>query len=145
LGIVLVIVVLFVAATFLMVRAISPSTAATGTVTTTTTTTSSTTGTIVKSRVRVQVANGTDITGLAAHFTQILMTQDWDTQPPGNGPHVSATTVYFNNGYQAAAIEIASTIKVPRSAVRPLHHLTPVTGASGDDVIIILGPNSGIR
>jgi hypothetical protein len=147
LSVVLVIVVLFIAATFLMVRAVSPSTAATGTATTTTTSgsTTPTSGTIVKSRVRVQVANGTEITGLAAHFTQILMTQDWDTLPPGNGPHVSSTTIYFNTGYQSAAIEIASTIKVARSAVHPLHHLSPVAGASGDDVIVILGPNSGIK
>ncbi len=147
LSVVLIIVVLFVAATFLMVRAVSPSTAATGTGTTTTTSPSSTptTGTIVKSKVRVQVANGTAITGLAAHFTQILMTQDWDTLPPGNGPHVGATTIYFNNGFQSAAIEIASAIKVPRSAIRPLHKLTPVAGASGDDVIVILGPNSAIK
>jgi hypothetical protein len=146
LGVVLAIVVLFVAATFLMVRAVSPSTAASGTGTTTTTTTSSSsTSTIAKSRVRVQVDNGTAITSLAAHFTQILMTQDWDTLPPGNGPHVVSTIVYFSNGYQAAAIEIASTIKVPRSAVQPLHKLTPVAGAASDDVIVILGPNSGIR
>jgi hypothetical protein len=147
LSVVLIIVVLFVGATFLMVRAISPSTAATGGATTTTTSgsTTPTTIAIVKSRVRVQVANGTDISELAAHFTQILMTQDWDTLSPENGPHVSATTIYFNTGYQAAAIEIAATIKAPRSSVRPLHHLTTVAGASADDVVVILGPNSGIK
>jgi len=147
LGVVLVIVVLFVAATFLMVRAVSPSTAATGTATTTTTSgsTAPTSGAIVKSKVRVQVANGTEITGLAEHFTQILMTQDWDTLPPGNGPHVTATTIYFNTGFQAAAIEVASAIHVLRSAVRPLYKATPVAGAAGDDVIVILGPNSGIK
>jgi hypothetical protein len=147
LSVVLIIIVLFVGATFLMVRAVSPSTAATGGATTTTTSgsTTPTTIAIAKSRVRVQVANGTAITGLAAHFTQILMTQDWDTQPPDNGPHVASTTIYFNNGYQAAAVEIAATIKVSRSSVHPLHHLSPVAGASTDDVIVILGPNSGIK
>jgi len=129
------------------VRAVSPSTAATGTATTTTTSgsTTPTSGAIVKSKVRVQVANGTEITGLAEHFTQILMTQDWDTLPPGNGPHVTATTIYFNTGFQAAAIEVASAIHVLRSAVRPLYKATPVAGAAGDDVIVILGPNSGIK
>lgn len=145
LGVVLVIVVLFVGATFLMVRAISPSTAATGTTTTTVTGTTvpNTGAAVVKSRVRVQVANGTTITGLAEHFTQLLQTEDWDTLPPGNGPHVAATTIYYNTNFQKAALEVASAIKVSASAVHPLHG-NPVAGASGDDVVVILGPNSGL-
>jgi hypothetical protein len=143
LSVVLIIVVLFVGATFLMVRAISTSSAATGTTTTTIAgTTPTTTGVaVVKSRVRVQVANGTDIANLAEHFTQILMTQDWDTLSPENGPHVSATTIYFTTGFQKAALEVAQAIKVSPSAVHVLHG-NPVAGASTDDVIVILGPNA---
>jgi len=142
----LVIVALFVGAAFLMVRTVTPSTSAT--VTTTTPAkgkTSTTSPRVVKSRVRVLVANGTEITGLAAHYTQILMTQDWDTLPPVNGPHVKATTIYYNSTYRQAALEIAGTIHVSSSAVAPLGHRTPVTGASSDDVIVLLGPNSGIK
>lgn len=145
LSIVLVIVVLFVAATFFMVRTVSPSTPS---VTTTTLPTSSGTTTtspaVVKSKVRVQIANGTNVTGLAATYTQKLMTLDWDTLPPVNGPHVTATVIYFNTGYQSAALEIASEIKLSASSVKPLGHQSPVTGASGDNVIVVLGPNSAI-
>jgi hypothetical protein len=143
LGVVLAIVILFVGATFLMVRSISPSTAATATTTTTTSTTSGTTPPrIVKSRVSVQVANGTDISQLAAHYTQLLTTQNWDTLPAGNGPTEKATVIYFRAGFQAAAQEVASTIHVSSTAVRPLGKAVPVTGAQSDDVIVILGPNS---
>ena len=143
LAVVLVIVVLFVGATFLMVRSISPSTAATGTTTTTTSTPSGTTSPrIVKSRVSVQVANGTNIAQLAAHYTQLLTTQNWDTLPAGNGPSVKATVIYFRSGFQAAAQEVASTIHVSSSDVRPLGKAVPVTGAQSDDVIVILGPNA---
>jgi hypothetical protein len=94
LGVVLAIVVLFVGATFLMVRSVSPSTAAIGTTTTTTSTTSGTTPPpIVKSRVSVQVANGTNISQLAAHYTQLLTTQNWDTLPADNGRQIDLVTI----------------------------------------------------
>lgn len=146
LSVVIVIVVLFVGATVLMVRAVSPSSG--GSTTTTVPANGSTTTTlprIVKSKVRVQVANGTNITNLAAHFTQILTTQDWDTLPPVNGPHVSATIVYYTGSNHDAALEVASAIKASSSVVHPLAGRSPVTGASTDDVIVILGPNSGIK
>lgn len=93
----------------------------------------------------MQVANSTTITGLAAHFTQKLMTQDWDTLPPVNGTHVSETTIYYNPNFHAAALEVAATVGVASSAVHPLGGLRPVPGASNDDVIVDLGPNSGIK
>jgi hypothetical protein len=49
--------------------------------------------------------------------------------------------VYYNPGYEWAAKDIASEIKVPGSAVKPLNGLTPVAGSAGDDVVVILGPN----
>ncbi|MCU1364224.1 MAG: hypothetical protein JWM55_2052 [Acidimicrobiaceae bacterium] len=144
LGVVLVIVILFVGATFLMVRAVSPSTAATTTSTTTTSTTTSGTTPphIVKSRVSVQVANGTNIAQLAAHYTQVLTTQNWDTLPADNAALVQATVIYFRPGFQTAAQEVASTIHVSATDVRPLGTAVPVTGAQSDDVIVILGPNA---
>ena len=108
--------------------------------TTTTTTPASTR--VIKSRTRVQVANGTNVTALAATYTQRLMTQDWDTLPPANGPPEAKTIIYYRAGQVAAAREIAATIGVSQSSIHPLGHLTPVAGASGDDVIVILGNNS---
>lgn len=145
LAVVLIIVLLFVGGTFLMVRAISPS-SATPTTTTTTLPTTSTTAPaatrVIKSRVRVQVANGTTVTGLAATITQRLMTQAWDTLPPGNGPHEATTIIYYNSTFLKAAQEIAAAIHVSATAIHPLKNLSPVAGASGDDVIVILGNNS---
>ena len=144
LAVVLIIVVLFVGGTFLMVRAISPSsgTPTTTTTSSTTSTTSPSTTRVIKSRVRVQVANGTDVSHLASTFTQRLMTQDCDTLPPVNGPHEATTIIYYNPASLRAAQEIATTIHVSESAIHPLKNLNPVSGASGDDVIVILGNNS---
>jgi len=44
-----------------------------------------------------------------------------------------------------AAQDIASEIKVSTSSIQPLNGLNPVSGASGDDVIVILGPDVAIK
>lgn len=145
LSVALVIVVLFVAATFFMVRAVTPSPATppTSSIPPTTSTTKAP-APVVKSAVRVQVANGTLITGLAGAYTQKLTTQNWDALSPANGPRVAATVVYYNRGFRQAALDVASAIHVSSSSVQALGALTPVSGASTDDVIVVLGPNSAI-
>lgn len=148
LGVVLVILLLFVGATYLMLR--TPGTASPGSGVTTTSTTTATTNhttstTVPKAQVRVQVANGTSVTGLARTFTQQLMTLGWDALPEMNGPKVTTTTVYFKVGYQWAAREIVSEIKATKAQVKPLGNLTPVAGASGDDIVVILGPDVAIK
>src|ERR1039458_2585974 len=98
LGVVLLILVLFVAAATLMLRSTNPSGPG-GTTTTTTTTLASTQPTIPKARVRVQVANGTNVTGLARSYTQHLTTLGWDALPEVNGPATTATIVYYRGGF----------------------------------------------
>jgi hypothetical protein len=140
LAVVFIIVVLFIGATFLMVTTISSSPSSVTTTTApSTTTTKPSTARVIKSRVRVQVANGTNVTGLAATYTQKLMTQDWDTLPPVNGPTEKKTIIYYIPGQLKAAQEVASTISVNLSAIHPLGSLKPLTSVSGDDVIVILG------
>jgi hypothetical protein len=94
---------------------------------------------VIKSRTRVQVANGTTVSQLAAKYTQELQTQDWDTLPPVNGPSEKKTVIYYIAGQLKAAQEVATTIHVDQSAIHPLGALKPVSGAAGDDIIVILG------
>ena len=142
LAVVLIIVLLFVGGTFLMVRAVSPASSSSTTTTATTSTTTPASTRVIKSRVRVQVANGTNVTALAATYTQRLMTQDWDTLPPANGPSEAKTVIYYRAGQVAAARDIATELGVSQSSLHPLGHLTSVAGAQGDDVVVILGNNS---
>jgi hypothetical protein len=138
--------VTFVLAAFLMLRSQS-------TLTTTPTYQSSTptygsnvtTTTIGKSQVRVQVANSTSVQGLARTYTQQLMTAGWDTLPQMNGPKVNQTIVYYNPGFLWAAQEIATSIGTSQSGVTALGGLTPVPGAAGDDVIVLLGPDLAVK
>ena len=73
------------------------------------------------------------------------MTYGWDTLPQVNAAKVSATEIFYNPGYVWAAKQIAHEIKVSDSAIQPLNGLSPVSGASGDDVIVILGPDVATR
>jgi hypothetical protein len=150
LGVVLTLLVVFVAGAFLVLHSPSPGASGPSASSTTTTTTapghhSTTTTTPPRSRVRVQVANGTLTTGLAGSYTQMLITQGWDALPQVNASsRVTKTIIYFNPGFQWAAQQIARQIKVAASAVTALNGQTPVPGASGDDVIVVLGPDVAV-
>ena len=147
LGVVLSIVILFVAATFFMLRYSSPTSSSptTTTVPGSVTTTSHPHSTVVpKSRVRVQVANGTQTPNLARTYTQKLLTLGWDTLPQLNGPRVTATVIYFNPGYKWAALAVATELHLTAKSVQALGGQNPVTGSHTDDVIVILGPDLAI-
>ena len=145
----LIILVLFVGTTFIALRShtASHSHPSKSTTTTqpqthnTTTTTKSTSTTVPKSQVSVQVANGTTISGLAGTYTTKLQIQGWNTLPRVNGPTETATVIYYHPSFLWAAQAIAVEIGVPASAARPLGTATPVPGATGDDVVVILGPD----
>ena len=148
----------FIISAFVIERAThsssTPSTAPTSSPTTTpgkkhhggttkpTTTTTPIQKRVPKSQVSVQVANGTNTRGLARTFTVNLQIQGWNTLSPLNSPPVRATIVYYAPRFQWAATEIATAIKVPVSAARPLGAARPVPGAAGDDIVVILGLNA---
>lgn len=142
----LIILVLFVGAAFVALRSHSaphgssppPHTTSTST---TTTTTSGVSTTVPKSKVSVQVANGTTISGLAGDYTSKLQVLGWNTLPKLNGPTEAATVIYYHPGFLWAAQAIATEIGVPATAAQPIGTATPVAGATGDDIIVILGPD----
>jgi hypothetical protein len=140
----LIILVLFVGTTFVALRAHSashPTTSTTQPKSTTTTTIKSTSSTVPKSQVSVQVANGTTTSGLASTYTTKLQLLGWNTLPRVNGPAETATVIYYHPAFLWAAQEIATEIGVAASAARPLGTATPVPGATGDDIVVILGPD----
>ena len=125
-----------------MLRSTTPSSSTPTSSPTSSTTTTTTEHIVDKSKVRVQVANGTATAGLATVYTQKLLTIGWDTLPPINGPRVVATDVYYRLGYEWAATEIASEIKVNDHDVKPLGSTQVLSGQAGDNVIVLLGPDA---
>jgi hypothetical protein len=115
-------------------------------VSTTTTTTApktaptTTTTTVPHSSVTVLVANATQTNALAAHYSSLLTAQGWAVQTPVDAATTEATSsVYYAAGLQESAATIATTLGLKPAAVQPLTAAVPVTGASGLDVVVVVG------
>jgi hypothetical protein len=121
----------------------SPSAASSATTSTTLprhVATPTTTTTLPRSQVKVLVANGTQVNGLAGQFTQQLGAQGWSTLTATNAATaVSTSTVYFAPGDQSAAQTIATYLGLKATAVQPLSTATPVTSTGGAAVVVVLG------
>jgi hypothetical protein len=145
-GVLLVLFVLTVALVMANVKAVPIGGAATGGGHTTTTHHGSTTTTLPRSRVYVQVANGTSVHGLARTYTNQLQLAGWNVLQPINGPATSATRIFFKPGFGWAATEIATEIKVSQSAVTSWAAgagvIAHISYAAGTDVIVLLGPDA---
>jgi hypothetical protein len=104
----------------------------------TSTTTSTTTP---HGSVTVVVANATNTSGLAAHYSVTLAAQGWNMQTPTdtNAGHLPTSTVYYASGQQAAAGAIAATLNLKPTAVQPLTTSVPVSGVTSDDVVVVIG------
>jgi hypothetical protein len=74
--------------------------------------------------VRVQVLNGTSVGGLAADVTIVLRGDGYKTAGQGNAPTTNKTTVYYQEGYQAEAQELAQK-RFPGARVRPAPDSVP--------------------
>jgi hypothetical protein len=106
----------------------------------TSTTAPATTTTLARSTTSVQVANGSTGAGLAAHFSALLSAQGWATKTPANATaQVATSSVYYAPGQQEAAAAIATELKLQPTAVHPVTSAVPVAGATGDDVVVVIG------
>ena len=120
----------------------TPSTHRSVVSTTTTAVPSTTTTSPVQARssTTVQVANATSVSGAATSITTKLQDKGWNLLPPLDASSKATTSsVYFAAGKQAAAQEIARELGLPSSVVAALPSDVPVAGATGDDVVVLVG------
>jgi hypothetical protein len=124
----------------------APTTTTTTAATTTTTKAghkgkaTTTTTTAPPSATTVVVANGTSVNGLAAHYSALIGAGGWTMKTPIDAAtSVPTSAVYYAAGQQQQAGSIATTIGVKPAAVLPITTATPVTGATGVDVVVVIG------
>ncbi len=99
-----------------------------------------TTTTVPHSAVSVVVANATQTNGLAEHYSVILGAQGWAMKTPLDASTTVATSsVYYAAGEQESAASIATTLGVAPAEVLPLTAAVPVAGATGTDVVVVVG------
>jgi len=100
-----------------------------------------TTTTAPNPAVKVVVANGGTVTGAAAFFTAKLDAKGWSTLTPTNATSVSASAVYYAPGDQGPADTVATSLGLSPTVVHPISTVTPATGITGADVVLIVGPD----
>jgi hypothetical protein len=99
-----------------------------------------TTTTAPPSATTVVVANGTSVNGLAAHYSTVIGAGGWTMKTPIDAAtSVPTSAVYYAAGQQQQAGSIAATIGVKPAEVLPITSATPVTGATGVDVVVVIG------
>jgi LytR cell envelope-related transcriptional attenuator len=101
-----------------------------------------TTTTVAHSSVKVVVANGTQESNVAAHFTQQLQQQGWNVATPTNTTSpATTTTIYWAPGQQGSAAVIAQELGVAQSALQALTSSAPLSNATTYNVVVVIGPD----
>jgi len=105
----------------------------------TATTVATSNGTIARSEVLVQVANGTKKQGLARFETQQLAAQGWNMLPGINGPRVGRTAIYYKPGYADSAAAIQKFLG--SGSLFTLTGSSPVPGSANCHILVVVGPD----
>ncbi len=120
----------------------APPAASTTTSTTAPPAVATTTTTEAPGTVSVLVANATQQNGLAAHYAALLATKGWALKTPNDAATTVATSaVYYTAGHQGSAETVAAQLGIPVADVLPLTSAVPVPGATGNDVVVVIGAN----
>lgn len=108
-------------------------------------TTSSTTSTTAAPRppaeVKVLVANGSGVNGAASAKTTELEALGYVTGNPTDAERVTATVVYFTDGYEPEAKALATSLGAAETAVAMIPTPAPVDDTQLSNLLIVLGPD----
>lgn len=91
--------------------------------------------------VTVLVANGSGVNGAAGRMADDLKPIGYVTFTANAKANVTATAVYFVEGFQADAAAVASIIKANPAGVKPLPVPAPVSDTKNAQVLVVLGPD----
>jgi hypothetical protein len=155
-----IVLVLFVAATVVVLSELHPTSNKSGSgtasaVTSSTSTTrpttkksthsTTTTTTIPPNKVPVVVANASGVTGAAATISTQLEAGGWDLLPPVNATaDVPTSHVYYVAGFLESAAVIASSLHLPPTAVAPYTTAVPISSIGTADVVVVAGPDLNV-
>ncbi len=95
------------------------------------------------SEVRVLVANGTDVSGAAGAIREVLISdQGYNGLPPVNATSEEVpefSFVYYANGYDLDALNVALIINVDSRNVIPMPSALPVADLAEANILVLLG------
>lgn len=103
------------------------------------TTTTTTAPPLLRSEVKVLVANGSGVNGAAGRQTDELEALGYVTGTPTNAERVPATIVHFATGFQAEAEVLATDIGATNVQAMPA--VAPVDDLQNAMLLVIVGPD----
>ncbi len=100
--------------------------------------------TVPPSEVAVVAANGAGISGLAGNTAEFLATQGYTNVVTTDAPSdVSATVVYFAEGFEPNAAAIAALFGLPEAQIQPLPTSVVANNQPADTAVVLaIGPDS---
>lgn len=104
--------------------------------------------TVAPADVKVVVANGAGIGGLAGRGTEFLATQGYSGSVATDAAAAATTTaVYYAAGFEGNARAIAELLGVPSDQVKPLPAGAPLAKDQPADaaVVVVLGPDADAK
>ncbi len=92
--------------------------------------------------VKVLVANGSGISGLAGRVSTRLHTAGYDTLAGVNATQrVATSVVYYTAGYQREAGVLAQSLSLPPTSVQPVPTPPPVASLGSANILVVAGPD----
>jgi hypothetical protein len=92
--------------------------------------------------VKVLVANGSTVNGLAGRLSARLHNQGYDTVGTGNATQAAMTSkVYYQTGFATEATTVAELLKLPPSAAQPMPSPPPVKDLGAANIVVDAGPD----
>jgi len=100
--------------------------------------------TVPPAEVKIVAANGAGIGGLAGETTDFLATQGYSNSSATDAPsNVSATVVYYAEGFQPNAAALAQVFGLPEAQVQPLPAEPVASDQPADSaVVVVVGPDA---
>lgn len=93
-------------------------------------------------KVKILVANGTDVRGAAGRVNLELVNLRYNPIAPVDfGKIVKASQVYFQAGFEREAAVLVQALGLPQAVALPLPVPPPLADLHGADILIILGPD----
>ena len=94
------------------------------------------------SAVKLLVANGSSVRGLAGLISTKLHTAGYNTLAAANATQqVTTSVVYYEAGFQREAAAVAQVLGLPATAVQPMPIPPPVTNLNTANVLVVTGPD----
>jgi hypothetical protein len=89
--------------------------------------------------VKVLVANGSGVSGLAGTVSTRLKGLGYDTLAVTNGSHVASSVVYFQPSYTAEAAALAQALSLPASSAQAMPNPPPVSSVGAANIVVVAG------